>query len=83
MEVLRERDAASPRAVAGLSCLGKWLWVKAVLGSLFGVGALPILVYFSGDWDVHWGYWILTHGQIRMVWVQIPGCGMKGLSPLL
>ena len=21
-----------------------------------GVGALPILVYFSGDWDVHWMY---------------------------
>ena len=20
----------------------------------FGVGAPPILVYFSGDWDVHW-----------------------------
>ena len=23
-----------------------------------------ILVYFSGDWDVHWGYGIWTHGQI-------------------
>ena len=22
----------------------------------FGIGAPPILVYFSGDWDVHWGY---------------------------
>ena len=21
-------------------------------------------LYFSGDWDVHWGYGILTHGQI-------------------
>ena len=20
--------------------------------------------YFSGDWDVHWGYGILTHGQM-------------------
>ena len=28
---------------------------------IFGVGAPPILVYFSGDWDVHWGYRILTH----------------------
>ena len=27
----------------------------------FGVGAPPILVYFSGDWDVHW---ILTHGHL-------------------
>ena len=25
------------------------------------VGAPPILVYFSGDWDVHW---ILTHGHV-------------------
>ena len=22
----------------------------------FGVGAPPIFVYFSWDWDVHWGY---------------------------
>ena len=22
----------------------------------FGVGAPPSLVYFGGDWDVHWGY---------------------------
>ena len=29
----------------------------------FGTGAPPILVYFSGDWDVHWGYGVLTHGQ--------------------
>ena len=30
----------------------------------FGVGPPPVLVYFSGDWDVHRGYGILTHGQI-------------------
>ena len=30
----------------------------------FGVGAPPILVYFSGDWDVHWGHGILTHGHM-------------------
>ena len=22
----------------------------------FRIGAPPILVYFGGDWDVHWGY---------------------------
>ena len=32
----------------------------------FGVGAPPILVYFSGDCDVHWGYGILTHGQMTV-----------------
>ena len=26
------------------------------MGSHFGVGAPSILVYFSRDWDVHWGY---------------------------
>ena len=32
----------------------------------FGVGAPPILVYFSGDWDVHWGYGLLTHGHVAV-----------------
>ena len=32
-----------------------WLWVKT------NVGAPPILVFFSGDWDAHWGYGILTY----------------------
>ena len=31
----------------------------------FGVGAPPMLVNLSGDWDVHWAIiWILTHSQI-------------------
>ena len=30
----------------------------------FGIGAPPILVYFSGDWDVHWGYRMLTRGHM-------------------
>ena len=30
----------------------------------FGLGAPPILVYFSGDWDVHWGYGLLTHSHM-------------------
>ena len=29
----------------------------------FAVGARPILVYFSGVWDVYWVYGILIHGQ--------------------
>ena len=33
----------------------------------FEVGAPPILVYFSGDWDVHWGYGALTHGHMHCV----------------
>ena len=34
------------------------------MGSHIGIGAPPILVYFSGDWDVHWGYGVLTHGHM-------------------
>ena len=32
----------------------------------FGVGEFTthVSVYFSGDWDVHWGYGTLTHGQL-------------------
>ena len=35
--------------------LAIWLWVKTN-GTTVGVGAPPILVYFSGDWDIHRGY---------------------------
>ena len=31
-------------------------------GLEIGLGAPPMLDYFSGDWDVHWGYGLLTHG---------------------
>ena len=31
----------------------------------FGIGAPRISVYFSGDWDVHWGYGVLAHGQMN------------------
>ena len=34
------------------------------MGSHLGVGAPLILVYFSGDWDVPWGYGLLTHGHL-------------------
>ena len=35
-----------------------------------GAGAPPILVCFSGDWDVHRGYRLLTHGHmLAIVWV--------------
>ena len=33
----------------------------------FAVGAPPIFAYFSGEWDVRWGYGLLTHGHmVRM-----------------
>ena len=33
-------------------CFLNWPWLSKPMGSHFGVGAPPILVYFSGDWDV-------------------------------
>ena len=41
-------------SITGHMAVGQNQWYH------FGVGAPPILVYFSGDWDVHWGYGILT-----------------------
>ena len=38
--------------------------VVKTFGTILGVGAPPIFVYFSGDWDVHWGYGLLTHDQM-------------------
>ena len=32
-----------------------WLWLSKPMGSHFGVGT-HFRTYFSGDWDVHWGY---------------------------
>ena len=37
--------------------LGMRLWLSNSLGTQFRL-------YFSGDWDVHWGYGIWTHGYI-------------------
>ena len=45
----------------------KWLWVKT---------NVTILVYFSGDWDVHWGMnWILTHAPNL---ITVPKRGISG-----
>ena len=33
-------------------------------GAILGLGAPSILVYVSGDWDVHWGYGLLTYGHM-------------------
>ena len=51
---------ALPRTkVITMSMPCNWLWLSKPMVP-FGVGAPPILVYFSGDWDVHWKYGILT-----------------------
>ena len=38
------------------------------MGSHFGVGEFTthFRTYFSGDWDVHWDYWIMTHGHMNL-----------------
>ena len=42
-------------------------------------GAPPILVYFSWDWDVHWGYGLLTHGHMTRIPLS-PHGGMEGVE---
>ena len=54
--------------------------VNTVLGSHFGQGEFTthFRTHFSGDWDVHWGYGILTHGHIAMTfkrWNSLSGWG--------
>ena len=44
-------------------CIHLVVVVKTVGIPFVLIGAPPILVYFSGDWDVHWGYGLLTHGH--------------------
>ena len=36
----------------------------------FGVGEFTthFRTYFGGDWDVHWGYGIFTHGHMPTFW---------------
>ena len=37
------------------------------MGFHFGLGECThFRAYLSGDWDVHWGYGVLTHGQMTM-----------------
>ena len=72
--VVRCRIAQMPAAPKrnGAQCLGLVanVWIHMAVGQNqwyhFGVGAPPILVFFSGDWDVDWGYGILTHGHIAL-----------------
>ena len=52
-----------------------WLWWSKPMGSHFGGFRCTthFRTYFSGDWDVHWGYRLLTEGhmaaaQIRPGW---------------
>ena len=51
--------------------------VKTALGSHFEVGEFTthFRTYSSGDWDVHWGYGVLTHsrgGQMNNPQSRIP-----------
>ena len=40
---------------------------------IFGWVNSHFRTYFSGDWDVHWGYGILTHGHFQDVLLKLRG----------
>ena len=49
----------------------------------FGVSARPILVYFTRDWDVHWGYGILTHGQVAEAGSVLNPCDISAVEEVV
>ena len=55
--------------------LGKkiWLWVKTNGIPFWGRCTTHFRTYFTGDWDVHWGYGLLTHCLIYLMEVQHKG----------
>ena len=79
------RSGARPEAKCGLEQTSKRsLWV---LSSHLAVGqnGIPFWLVgefathfsrdFSGDWDVHWGYRVLTHGHLRASFKETPLLG--------
>ena len=40
------------------------MWVKTNGIPFWGRCTTHFRTYFSGDWDVHWGYGLLTHGHV-------------------
>ena len=56
----RQRECESSHLCENTGCKSK------PMGSNFGVGEFTTHfgLYFSGDWDVHWGYGLLTHGHL-------------------
>ena len=62
------RSSAPRRGRLRSSCnssrdLGIWLWVKPMV-AFWGRCTTHCGLFFSGDWDVHWGYGILTRGHM-------------------
>ena len=43
--------------------VGQYQWDPILVGRR----TTPFRTYFSGDWDVHWGYGILTHGHMGVI----------------
>ena len=51
------------------SCSSGWSKPMVPMGAQFGVGEFitHFRIYFRGDWDVHWGYELLTHAHLGVV----------------
>ena len=63
---------------------GIWLWVKTNGIPFWLVGAPPILVYFSGDWDVHWGVRDFDPWPFEWVFDTLAHIsGVRGRTPFL
>ena len=52
-----------------------WLWVKTNGIPFWGFRCTAhFRTYFGGDWDIHWGYGLLTHGHVlkQLFWWSTP-----------
>ena len=71
LEALRQTAAAAPAVAFVAEELLKDAKRRELgqnHGHPFGVGEFTShsRLYFSGGWDVHWGYGVLTHGQMTV-----------------
>ena len=81
-KVVREADIATHSMPPipnqkGSMAVGQNQWCH------FGVGALAIVVYFSGDWAFHWGYEIriLAHVHVHPELLQLRKAPSPGFRP--
>ena len=61
MEVMTGKDRRLPNGSGGQNRFGIPFWLEGEFTTHFSRD-------FSGDWDVHWGYGILTHAFASIFW---------------
>ena len=58
-----------------------WLWLKTNGIPFWDRCTTQFRTYFSGDWDVHWGFGVLTHGHLSTCWLAHSSDGLQRSRP--